>query len=538
MGWGTKIAAAAAAAAAVFAVCVLLSACTAVFPLSDHTSETDGIGRQAKTLTAVKPEDGQAGSAEEMRILLQERKVTACMDGDPVWETDPEWQTQDMLLCDIDRDGREELILLTWKRGSFGEHLPLWVEQDEDTFSQHIFIYDLFGKPPVRPAWMSSALGAEIAGMRFDPDRSLLILTDAAGTESAWRWEFFGLKRAEKEKEKVQTFHLLAAGDVIAHGPVMSAGKKADGSYDFAFLFAPIADRIQAADLACVNLETPLTADGAYSDYPLFASPPEIAKAMADAGFDAAACATNHMLDRGLRGVRDTAEAFAALSDRIVCLGIDPYERDPDAPEYRIVERNGITAALLNFTYGTNGHAVPPDAPHCVELLQDEAYVRGQLEAARQQADLLVVFVHWGTEYEPLPDESQQKWAQLFLEEGTDLVIGTHPHVLQPVTTYEREDGHRMLVFYSLGNLVSAQSGTGRILGGLADVVFEKAPDGECEIVRYDLIPTITHQQKGCYAAWLLDDYPEELLRTHRQKTGLEELFRDFGSNPDVNEVK
>jgi poly-gamma-glutamate capsule biosynthesis protein CapA/YwtB (metallophosphatase superfamily) len=273
-------------------------------------------------------------------------------------------------------------------------------------------------------------------------------------------------------------------------------------------MFEPLSDRIREADFSCVNLETPLVLDGAYSDYPFFASPPEIAQAMAASGFDAATCATNHILDRGLRGIRDTKEIFDRLPEPVICLGINPAGTDPDTPYFTVVNRNGISAALLNVTYGTNGHAMPAEAPYCLLTLREEARVRAQLSASREAADLLIVFAHWGTEDDPEINEEQKKWTEIFLEEGVDLVIGTHPHVLQPVEMKVRPDGRQMLVYYSLGNMISAQKGKEHILGGLADVTFEKDAGGRIRIARYELLPLITHQEKGNYSAWIYDEYP------------------------------
>ncbi|MBP3735897.1 MAG: CapA family protein [Lachnospiraceae bacterium] len=433
-------------------------------------------------------------------VLLEDKRLCIFRDGELIWESEPDWLVQDYLLCDIDRDGEKELLTLVWKRGSFGAHRPLWITEDDDAYSQHIFIYDLHGQEePVRPIWMSSAIPRHVSAMEFSGKEKLLILTDPAGGRQAWRWEYFGLKAAELPNEG--TLRILAAGDVIARRQILAAGEGGGGSYDF--LFAKISGTIRQADLACVNLETPLVRDGSYSDYPRFASPPAIADAIAGAGFDVVTCATNHMLDQGLLGLTDTEATIRALPG-LTCLGI--HAEKTAEPPFAVIEKNGIRAALLNFTYGTNGMPIPDEAPHCIDLLTDRDRVLRAVRAAKKEGDIVAVFVHWGTEYAREPDALQKKWADTFLAEGVDLVVGTHPHVLQKAEILTRADGHRMAAYYSLGNLVSAQGETENRLGGIADVTFLRDADGTCRIASASLLPVVTCLEKGRLIARLLTD--------------------------------
>ena len=170
-----------------------------------------------------------------------------------------------------------------------------------------------------------------------------------------------------------------------------------------------------------------------------------------------------------------------------------------------------------------NGQPLPDDCPYAVHKLTDEAQIRADIRAAQEAADIVIVFAHWGTEYQTEPDEEQNRWTQVFLEEGVDVVIGTHPHVLQPYEWITAEDGHRMLVYYSLGNFVSAQDMPDRILGGMAQFKAVITLNG-CEIVEADLVPVVTHQADGLYTAYLLEDYTEELAGQHRLGITLDEL--------------
>ena len=161
----------------------------------------------------------------------------------------------------------------------------------------------------------------------------------------------------------------------------------------------------------------------------------------------------------------------------MVCAGIQP-EADGAYRPYAMLERNGIRIAVLSYTETTNGHALPEDAPYVLHTLDDEARVRADLKAARAAADAVLVFVHWGDEYAETPNEAQTAWAQIFADGGADVVLGTHPHVRQPWAWVEGEKGHQTLVYYSLGNCLSAQTGEACRLGSLAAFTLTRTPEG------------------------------------------------------------
>lgn len=170
---------------------------------------------------------------------------------------------------------------------------------------------------------------------------------------------------------------------------------------------------------------------------------------------------------------------------------------------YEVLEKNGIRCAFLGFTQTTNGHRLPEDTPWSLHTLDNEDQVLDALAEARADADLVVVFVHWGTEYAAEPDETQLRWARLFAEGGADVVLGTHPHVLQPVEWVEGRDGHKTLVYYSLGNCISAQTDPACRLGGLAwfTAVLE---DGVCRIAESGLKTVETLEETGRYTVALV----------------------------------
>lgn len=162
--------------------------------------------------------------------------------------------------------------------------------------------------------------------------------------------------------------------------------------------------------------------------------------------------------------------------------------------------RNGVRFALFNYTYGTNGIRLPESNPYMVHLLEDEVEIREDIREAKAEADCVIVFAHWGTEDAREPDDFQRKWAEVFLDCGVDVVVGTHPHVLQPAEMLEGADGHEMLIFYSIGNYISAQSEKSCVKGGMASFTISFTSEGY-RVSEYALEPlTITWQEGGKYS--------------------------------------
>lgn len=182
-----------------------------------------------------------------------------------------------------------------------------------------------------------------------------------------------------------------------------------------------------------------------------------------------------------------------------------------------LCEQNGIRIAVLNYTYGTNGIPIPADMPDAVSLLEEET-VLSDLAMAEELADFTIVCPHWGTEYQLVPSSEQKYWADLFLENGADLCIGTHPHVIEPIEWMRDDKGHEMLVYYSLGNFVNWTSSSGdgianRMVGGMATVTISRTTSGEVRITDYGVLPLVCHLSDGTdgVTTWFLSDYTEEL---------------------------
>lgn len=251
----------------------------------------------------------------------------------------------------------------------------------------------------------------------------------------------------KEEKAKVS---LVMVGDALIHSSVYNDAYN-NGVYDFTNMLEYIKPIVSEYDLAFYNQETILggTSIG-LSDYPTFNTPWEFGDAMLDAGFNIVNLATNHTLDRGTTGVEKSCEYWNSKKEDILFAG--SYCNEEDASEIKVFEKNDITYTLLSYTYGTNGIKVPEGKEYMVNLYSDEK-VKQDIEKVRDKVDVVLVSMHWGLEYQTVPTSEQQRQAQYLADLGADIIIGTHPHVIEPVTFIDDT-----LVIYSLGNFISAQS--------------------------------------------------------------------------------
>lgn len=322
---------------------------------------------------------------------------------------------------------------------------------------------------------------------------------------------------------------LVMVGDILLHTPVAESGRLEEGGYDFSAVFSQMKEEISGADLAIVNQEVIIGGEElGISGYPAFNAPYELGDALSDAGFDVVLHATNHALDKGKRGILNCLDFWEESHPEISVLGI--HGSGEEQQEIFVYEQEGIRIAVLNYTYGTNGIPLPEDMPYAVDMLERERVV-SDLAKAGEAADFVVVCPHWGTEYTLEATQVQKDWAQLFMENGADLVLGTHPHVIEPVEWISGEGGENTLVYYSLGNFVNWTAGTGegvanRMVGGMAKVTIGLDGDGRAVIRSYDAVPLVCHVEQGFggVRVYPLGQYTEELA-SRNEITGQDGSF-------------
>ena len=310
---------------------------------------------------------------------------------------------------------------------------------------------------------------------------------------------------------------LVMVGDILLHTPVEESALQEDGAYNFDAIFANTKEEITAADIALVNQEVIIGGEElGVSGYPCFNAPYAAGDALINAGFDVICHATNHALDQGKKGLKNCLNFWKNTYPETIVLGINQTQEEQD--NIYIYEQDGIKIAILNYTYGTNGIALPSEMPYAVNLLEEEK-VLSDIQKAEEQADFTIVCPHWGTEYQLEPSGEQRRWTKLFLENGVDLVLGTHPHVIEPVEyLVDKASGNEMLVYYSLGNFVNwtASSGEGianRMVGGMAEVTIGQNAQGDGYIIDYGVTAVVCHLKEGTngVTVYPLSEYPEAL---------------------------
>jgi hypothetical protein len=254
-----------------------------------------------------------------------------------------------------------------------------------------------------------------------------------------------------READSVLT--IIFTGDIMGHdGQISSAYDDSTGTYSYDSVFRYVAPLLSAADIAIGNLEVTLGGKP-YKGYPTFSSPDALARACRDAGFDILTTANNHAADRGPKGIVRTIRVLDSLGIRHTGTWINSEARDTLSP--LMISLNGITLALLSYTYGTNGIVVPP--PAIVSYI-DTVRIGNDIKASAERgADLVIVSVHWGTEYDTIPSSEQKMLATAMFRSGADIIIGSHPHVIQPMTASVDSTGLTEPVVWSMGNFVSNQ---------------------------------------------------------------------------------
>lgn len=337
-------------------------------------------------------------------------------------------------------------------------------------------------------------------------------------------------KEAEEKAQtpEISTASVIAVGDNLYHGSLLETGQNESGEWNYDKIYQNVLDEVQAADVALIDQETVLTNDhSAISSYPSFATPTEVGDAIIKAGFDVIESATNHIDDYGYDYMAQTFEFWRTKYPTVPVLGI--HETQEDADSIKTMEVNGITIAFLDYTYGTNNSGAGEGNEFMIDIF-DKDQIAAQIQKAKEISDCIIFVAHWGAEDETMPNEYEKQWAAFLMEQGVDVVIGGHPHVLQPYGRMSDDKGNSMLIYYSLGNFVSTQQELNELLGGMAKFTIQKTVlNGETtvEILTPEVKPLVMHynHDSGDYAVYMLEDYTEELASSHSIRDLIGEEF-------------
>lgn len=308
-----------------------------------------------------------------------------------------------------------------------------------------------------------------------------------------------------------QTIRLTFVGDAMQHGPQIRAARTADGNHDYSACFIHLASDIADADFAVVNLECPLGGKP-YSGYPNFSAPDEFASALRDAGFDFFATANNHCLDRRDAGLKRTIQQLDALNIPHVGTYLNAAARDTLCPQ--LVDVKGIRMAMMSYTYGTNG--IPVQGKVVLDYINRERIAADIARARELNADVICVCMHWGIEYKMLPVDAQRSLANFLVEQGVDLIIGSHPHVVEPMEIRHSDKWNKdVLLVYSLGNFISNQNGTDSRGGALVKATLNRDLTGKVQLENASYRLFFCQKPKNSGENYQLIPYgSEHLLRT------------------------
>ncbi|GAA4705684.1 CapA family protein [Brevibacillus fulvus] len=285
---------------------------------------------------------------------------------------------------------------------------------------------------------------------------------------------------------------IVAVGDILMWGKQIAAAKK-NGGYSFRSMFQEVRPYLRGADLTIGNLETTFSGrekqyqqKNPKTGYPMFNCPDELAKTLKATGFDVLTTANNHCMDRGVRGLKRTLQVL----DRHGFAHTGTYRKKEDSRKFLIKNVKGIRVGILAYTYGTNYISVPKSKPWLVNRIKLEK-IRSDLRRLRKKADVTIVALHFGQEFRRYPTDKQKRLVKAVLKAGADVILGCHPHVLQPIVWKNRQ-----FAIYSLGNFISArmrdnlQTESGVIL----NLTIKKEDNGETYVSGFDYIPTWTQK--------------------------------------------
>ena len=329
----------------------------------------------------------------------------------------------------------------------------------------------------------------------------------------------------------VETLRFSATGDDLIHSPIykQAARRAANGQqYDFDYCYAQVAPFYAQQDINWINQETLCSKELAPSTYPCFSTPGECAEALYRAGFRVFSLSNNHTYDKGAAGIAATLRFWETMPEDVITTGL--WKGEADYGRIPIQTVDGVKIAYLSYTEHTNGIRQNKNMTANIIYTSQTDVIERQVRLARQQADFVVVGVHWGVEDSHAIVDSQRTLAQQLADWGADVIVGTHPHVLQDAQWLTAADGRRSFVAYSLGNFLSTQSRPDQLVGAILTLQLQKTtqPNGsvQCAVLAPQLHPTVTHYDAGKanVRTYLLRDYTQELAAAH----GVRAKYSDF----------
>ena len=351
---------------------------------------------------------------------------------------------------------------------------------------------------------------------------------------------------AMKEQQKTEaaatettTASVIAVGDNLYHQSLIDAGASEDGNWNYDKIYTHILDAIKDADVKMIDQETVFTTDhDSVSSYPSFATPTEVGDAIIKAGFNVVESANNHIDDFGEGFLNDTLNFWKTKYPDVTLLGIHDSQEDSDTVKIR--EVNGIKIAFLDYTYGTNVGGIE-GKDYMIDMIRKEK-ITTMIQKAKKQADCIIFVAHWGTEDETMPNEYEKQWAAYLMEQGVNVIIGGHPHVLLPYGRLTDDKGNETVVFYSLGNFVSTQQKLEELLGGMAKFTIQKTVQNgktSIQILTPTVEPLVMHynSEAGEFGPYMLSDYTEELASQHGVQKYIGNVFTLDNLKKKFNEI-
>lgn len=306
---------------------------------------------------------------------------------------------------------------------------------------------------------------------------------------------------SETVEEKIEpiNFTMTAIGDTLCHNTqYWDAYNSSTKQYDFSYVYDDIKDYTSSADITIGSLETTFAGeDRGYSNYPVFNSPDSLATGLKDIGVDVISLAGNHALDYGYSGICRTIDVL----DNVGISHLGTYKSAEDQDKILIKDVKGVKIAFINYTYGTNGIPVPFDKPYCLNLIDKDLISKQIKQAKEQNVDMIVACMHWGTEYKTSANDEQKELADFLFKSGVDIILGNHPHVLEPMEkkTITLDDGSTKDVFvvYALGNFTADQRAEITRDSAILNLDITKDSDGKILINKVSYVPIYMYKNSA-----------------------------------------